>query len=222
VTLRKFGGQATLALTRWDPDQPPSPYNLVLLMAHELDKMIGCKVKTKHRLVASTTTTTTTPNATYNNTTTATIITPNTTASTTSDDNVLESITTSTTCNITTGTETQIDPIMYQTNGETKIDARNGVRDHLSPEIIDRINKRLAWAKELYHRGDFINDEVKYTSNSSVKVAKQMINNTVISNINNNSFQINMDVTKGFVIGSVVSAFIVTTAFLILKHSRNS
>ena len=49
VTSRKFGAKATLVLTRWDPEQPPSPYNLVLLMTTELDKMVGCKVKSKQK-----------------------------------------------------------------------------------------------------------------------------------------------------------------------------
>ena len=35
ITQRKFGGHATLVLTRWDANQPPTPYNLVLLMPHE-------------------------------------------------------------------------------------------------------------------------------------------------------------------------------------------
>lgn len=32
VTGRRFGGHATLVLTRWDPEAPPTPYNLVLVM----------------------------------------------------------------------------------------------------------------------------------------------------------------------------------------------
>ena len=49
ITSRKFGAKATLVLTRWDPEQPPSPYNLVLLMTTELDKMVGCKIKSKQK-----------------------------------------------------------------------------------------------------------------------------------------------------------------------------
>ena len=41
ITQRKFGGHATLVLTRWDAIQPPTPYNLVLLMPHEAEKLAG-------------------------------------------------------------------------------------------------------------------------------------------------------------------------------------
>ena len=41
ITQRKFGGHATLVLTRWDANQPPTPYNLVLLMPHEAEKLAG-------------------------------------------------------------------------------------------------------------------------------------------------------------------------------------
>lgn len=35
VTNRRFGGHISLTLTRWDPNQPPTPYNLVLMMQNE-------------------------------------------------------------------------------------------------------------------------------------------------------------------------------------------
>jgi hypothetical protein len=32
VSQKRFGGHVILTLTRWDPTQPPTPYNLVLIM----------------------------------------------------------------------------------------------------------------------------------------------------------------------------------------------
>lgn len=39
VTNRKFGGHSTLMLTRWYPDQLPSPHNLVLLLPDQALKL---------------------------------------------------------------------------------------------------------------------------------------------------------------------------------------
>lgn len=39
VTGRKFGGHIGLVFTRWNPDIPPTPYNLVLLMIPEAVKL---------------------------------------------------------------------------------------------------------------------------------------------------------------------------------------
>jgi hypothetical protein len=39
VTNRRFGGHICLTLTRWDPTLPPVPYNLVLLMQNEAQKL---------------------------------------------------------------------------------------------------------------------------------------------------------------------------------------
>eukprot|EP00598_Pedospumella_elongata_P014016 CAMPEP_0185013890 /NCGR_PEP_ID=MMETSP1098-20130426/99036_1 /TAXON_ID=89044 /ORGANISM="Spumella elongata, Strain CCAP 955/1" /LENGTH=503 /DNA_ID=CAMNT_0027542963 /DNA_START=406 /DNA_END=1917 /DNA_ORIENTATION=- len=38
-TNRRFGGHVILTLTRWDASQPPTPYNLVLLMQNEAQKL---------------------------------------------------------------------------------------------------------------------------------------------------------------------------------------
>jgi hypothetical protein len=39
VSNRRFGGHIILTLTRWDPALPPVPYNLVLLMQNEAQKL---------------------------------------------------------------------------------------------------------------------------------------------------------------------------------------
>lgn len=39
MTSKKFGGHATLCLFRWNPDEPPTPYNIVLLMQNVAEKI---------------------------------------------------------------------------------------------------------------------------------------------------------------------------------------
>lgn len=39
VSNRRFGGHVILTLTRWDPILPPTPYNLVLMMQNEAQKL---------------------------------------------------------------------------------------------------------------------------------------------------------------------------------------
>ena len=39
ITEKRFGGHITLTLTRWFPEKPPTPYNLVLMMQTEADKL---------------------------------------------------------------------------------------------------------------------------------------------------------------------------------------
>jgi hypothetical protein len=40
VSNRRFGGQLTLTLSRWHADQPPTPYNLVLLMQDAANQLM--------------------------------------------------------------------------------------------------------------------------------------------------------------------------------------
>ncbi len=40
ITHRRFGGTIMLTLTRWDPSQPPSPYNCVLMMQQEAKHLL--------------------------------------------------------------------------------------------------------------------------------------------------------------------------------------
>jgi hypothetical protein len=39
ITSKRFGGHYILTLTRWHPDLPPTPYNLVLMMQSDADKL---------------------------------------------------------------------------------------------------------------------------------------------------------------------------------------
>lgn len=39
ITHKRFGGHIILTLTRWDASKPPTPYNLVLMMQNEADKL---------------------------------------------------------------------------------------------------------------------------------------------------------------------------------------
>lgn len=39
VSQKRFGGHIILTLTRWNPDLPPEPYNLVLMMQNEAQKL---------------------------------------------------------------------------------------------------------------------------------------------------------------------------------------
>ena len=164
-------------LTRWNPDLPVSPYNLVLLLSHELDKMIGCKVKSKHRLINE------------NNI----------------DTNEYELPTTT--------TDVEKDKINNKYN-EAIIDVRNGTKAHLSAEVIERINRRLEWAKELYHRGDYVHE-----MNSSHISTSGETNNSKKKTI---TLQLNHDITKGVFIGTIITTIILTTGFIIYRSSKNS
>lgn len=39
MTSRRFGGHIILTLTRWRAEEPPTPYNLVLIMQNEAQKL---------------------------------------------------------------------------------------------------------------------------------------------------------------------------------------
>ena len=205
MTQKKFGGQTTLMLTRWDPNLPASPYNLVLLLSSELDKMIGCKVK-KNRLNTNDNT-----NIDNNNEINSTI-------------NEIELSATTTTITSTTATISDInnDRIHIKYN-DSIIDVRNGTKAHLSAEVIERINKRLDWAKELYHRGDYIHEiNTIHTGNSDNIYSSK--DSTVSNNKKKNqiTLHLNNDVTKGIFIGSIMTTIILTVGLIVYRSSKSS